>query len=288
MDNITEQASVAFLTRPDGRISYAVQGNGPLVVAVPGMGDLRSSYRELVAPLLDAGYRVAVTDLRGQGQSDTNFREHGDIATARDIIALIDELGGPAVVLGNSMGASAAVWAAAERPDAVAGLVSYAPLLREPPTSAVARAFNRALYRVALMRPWGASFWAGYYRSINKGTTAPWLGEQVDAIRANLKEPGRLRSFRALAMGLDHSVVEARIDEARAPHRAFIGSLDPDYPDAAAEVDWLNSIGVHAELVENAGHYAHAQRPDAVLPATLRFLEGLRAASGDGWAARNA
>ena len=77
------------------------------------MGDLRGTWRELVGPLVEAGFRVAVTDLRGHGDADTTFTEHGDIATAGDILALIDELGGPALVLGNSMAGSAAVIAAA-------------------------------------------------------------------------------------------------------------------------------------------------------------------------------
>jgi pimeloyl-ACP methyl ester carboxylesterase len=111
-----------YLVRPAGRLSYAIAGAGPLIVAVPGMGDLRSSYLELAGPLVDAGFRVALLDLRGHGDSDTGFVEHGDEATASDILALIDELGGPAVVIGNSMAGSAALIAAADRPDAVAGL----------------------------------------------------------------------------------------------------------------------------------------------------------------------
>lgn len=101
--NTSTASQVRYLQRPEGRISYTVEGSGPLVVAVPGMGDLRSSYRELVGPLVRAGYRVAVTDLRSHGDSDTGFRTFGDIATGEDLLALIAELGGPAVVLGNSI-----------------------------------------------------------------------------------------------------------------------------------------------------------------------------------------
>jgi pimeloyl-ACP methyl ester carboxylesterase len=277
---------VRFLSRPDGRIAYTVQGTGPLVVAVPGMGDLRSSYRELVGPLRDAGFRVAITDLRGQGDSDTTFSDYGDIATARDIVALIDELGGAAVVLGNSMGASAAAWAAAERPDAVAGLVSYAPLLREPKASAFARRMNHLIYHVLFARPWGASVWARFYGSVlNRGAKAPWLDQHVVAIAASLKRPGYLRALRRLVLALDHSVVEARIPEMSAPHRAFIGRLDRDYPDQTAEVDWLIGHGIRAELVDDAGHYTHTQRPDVTVPATLSFLAELRGEDGSSWKA---
>lgn len=67
-------------------------------------------------------------DLRGHGGSDATFGDYDDVAAATGSIALIEVLGGgPAVVVGNSMGAGAAAWAAAERPDLVAGLVLVGP-----------------------------------------------------------------------------------------------------------------------------------------------------------------
>src|ERR671920_778598 len=96
------------LQRPDGRIAFDVTGSGPLVVCVPGMGELRSSYRHNVDRWVTAGYRVATMDLRGHGDSDTTFSRYDDVATGTDVLALIEELGGPAVVVGNSMGAGAA------------------------------------------------------------------------------------------------------------------------------------------------------------------------------------
>lgn len=273
---------VRFLERPEGRVSYTVEGSGPLIVAVPGMGDLRSSYRELVGPLVAEGYRVAVTDLRGHGQSDTTFHLHGDIATAGDLLALIDELGGPAVVLGNSMGAAAAAWAAAERPDAVAGLVLYGPLLREPAASALATASLHGMYRILFTGPWGAGAWSSYYdKSLNKGRRAPWLADHVAAITASMREPGRLRSFRELTLQLTHKPVEARLAEVSAPMLAYVGELDPDFADPGVERDWLASIGAQTVLVAESGHYPHAQRPDVTVPGTLDFVNSLRASAGD-------
>ncbi len=111
----------AYLARPDGRIAYDVSGTGPLLVLVPGMGDLRGGYRFLAPALRGAGYRVACADLRGHGDSDATFTAYGDQETAGDTIALIEELGEPAVVIGNSMGAGPATLAAAERPSLSAG-----------------------------------------------------------------------------------------------------------------------------------------------------------------------
>ncbi|MEY9952538.1 alpha/beta fold hydrolase [Leifsonia sp. EB34] len=283
--NTSIASQVRYLQRPEGRISYTVEGSGPLVVAVPGMGDLRSTYRELTGPLREAGYRVAVTDLRAHGESDTTFREFGDIATARDLIALIDELGGNAVVLGNSMGAAAAAWAAAERPDAIAGLVLYGPLLRDPAMSRLTVAAIHGMYRVLFTGPWGPGFWAGYYRSINKGRKAPWLAEHTADLKRNMREPGRLRSFRHLTLQLTHSVVEPRLPEVKAPILAFVGTLDPDYPDPAAEADWIESLGAEVVRVPESGHYPQAQRPDLIVPATLRFLAERRAS---GWGEKRA
>lgn len=280
--NASIASQVRYLQRPEGRISYTVEGSGPLVVAVPGMGDLRSTYRELTGPLLEAGFRVAVTDLRAHGESDTTFREFGDIASARDLIALIDELGGRAVVLGNSMGAAAAAWAAAERPDAIEGLVLFGPLLRDPAMSHLAVASIHGMYRVLFIGPWGPAVWAGYYRSINKGRTAPWLKEHAADLKRNLSEPGRLRSFRHLTLQLTHSVVEPRLPEVQASMLAFVGTLDPDYRDPEAEADWIESLGAEVVRVPESGHYPQAQRPDIVVPATLAFLRARRDA---GWEA---
>src|ERR1017187_9320138 len=111
-----QNTATNHLARPEGRIAYDLAGEGPLVVLVPGMGDLRAAYRFLAPALRDAGYRVACTDLRGHGDSDATFASYGDVETAGDILALIEELGGPATVVGNSMGAAAATIAAAEQP----------------------------------------------------------------------------------------------------------------------------------------------------------------------------
>src|SRR5450755_3526541 len=111
----------SYLSRPEGGIGYDVAGDGSLVVLVPGMGDLRAGYRFLARALRAAGYRVACTDLRGHGDSDAAFTSYGDEETADDVAALISELGGPGVIVGNSMAAGSAVLAAARRPGLVSG-----------------------------------------------------------------------------------------------------------------------------------------------------------------------
>ncbi|NUU17045.1 alpha/beta hydrolase [Cellulomonas humilata] len=271
--------TLQHLQRPEGRIAYTVDGpaTGPLVVLVPGMGDLRSTWRELVGPLADAGHRVAVLDLRGHGDSDTTFSTHGDVVTGQDTLALVEHLGGPAVLVGNSMGAGAVAWVAAERPDLVAGLVLTGPFLRDRPMPAIAVATMHGLERLLFSRPWGAAVWASYYRGyLNRGIKAPWLDEHVADVRAAMTDPAHLRSFRHLSVQLTHAPVEARVAEIVAPAVAFVGAIDPDFADPAAEADWLRSVlDGEVVVIPDVAHYPQIQAPEVVVPRTLAFLADL-------------
>ncbi|GEL93764.1 alpha/beta fold hydrolase [Cellulomonas composti] len=278
--------TVHHLDRDEGRIAYTLDGpdDAPLVVLLPGMGDTRSTWRELTGPLLAEGYRVAVADLRGQGDSDLTFRTFGDVATAQDAIALVEHLGGPAVLVGHSMSAGAAAWAAAERPDLVAGLALSGPFLRDPSGNRGGGA-ARIAFQAVFVPPWGAFAWTSYYRSpLHRGAQQPWLDEHVAELRASYRSRARLRQLRRLAGQLTHAVVEARLAEVDAPTIAFVGALDPDFPDPRAEATWIRSaLDAQVVLVDDAAHYPHAQRADVVVPEVLGFLAGLPREVG-GWA----
>lgn len=168
---------MVMVGRGGGRIAVAAGGAGPLVVCVPGMGESRASFRHLVPGLVAAGYRVAVMDLRGHGDSSVRFDAYDDPAAAGDVLAVIDALGGgSATIVGNSMGAAAAVLAAAERPPTVDRLVLIGPFVRDHGS-----ALTRWLMRVLLARPWGPAVWRTYYGSLsgNDGPptkTSMWIG----------------------------------------------------------------------------------------------------------------
>ena len=63
-----------YVDRPDGRLSYDDNGvDGPLVVAAPGMGDIRHVYRLIRDDVAAAGIRLVTMDLRGMGDSSTGW-----------------------------------------------------------------------------------------------------------------------------------------------------------------------------------------------------------------------
>jgi pimeloyl-ACP methyl ester carboxylesterase len=257
-----------YLDRPGGRIAYDVRGRGPLVICVPGMGDLRSVYRFL-APLLEGqGYRVATMDLRGHGDSDATFASYDDVAAGGDLVALARHLGDPAVLIGNSMGAGAAAWAAAESPELVAGLVLMGPFVRNTPVGAAAM----LAFRLALLRPWGRASWTAYYASQYPGHRPADLRQHQARLRENLRRPGHWRAFSATTH-TSHEPVEARLAEVHAPTLVVMGDRDRDFRDPAAEAE-LVAERLHGRvvMVTGAGHYPQAQHPEVVADAVTAFL----------------
>lgn len=266
-----------LLVRPEGRLAYHLvgptgpeAGAAPLVVCVSGMGDLRQSYRLLVPLLVARGFRVATLDLRGHGDSDATFDRYDDVALGSDILALVEHLGGPGLVVGNSMGAGAAVWAAAERPDLVSGLALLGPFVRDGESGWLAT----LMFRLALVKPWGPSAFLGFYPKWLPGTKPEGYDEHVLRLRDNLRRPGHWKAF-VRTTRTSHAPAEARIGDVTAPTVVVMGEADVDWKDPAAEARWVGDR-LHAEVVllPGVGHYPQAQAPEQTAAAILRLTDG--------------
>jgi pimeloyl-ACP methyl ester carboxylesterase len=232
------------------------------------MGDLRGAYRFLAPALREAGYRVAATDLRGHGDSDTTFTSYGDLETAEDVAALIEHLGSPAVVVGNSMAAGAAVLAAAHRPELITGLVLVGPFVRNP----AAGAMQRLMLRAAMARPWAAITWRAYLPKLYAGRRPADFAAYRDQVVAALRRPGYAKAF-SLTTRTDHAAAEAKLSHVSAPALIVMGDMDPDFPDPRVEADWIAAaLKAEALIVPDAGHYPQSQRADVVTPAIVGFL----------------
>lgn len=261
-----------YLSRPEGRVAYDIRGTGPLVVLVPGMGELRSSYRHLTPSLVAAGYTVATTDLRGHGDSDTSFTSYGDVATADDIHALIDELGRPAVIIGNSLAAGAAVIVAADHPAQVDGLVLVGPFVRNPPANILVT----ALFRAMMAPLWIAPVWKSYMPTLYAGRKPDDFEEYRTAVVASLKRSAYGKAFSLTTRQTNHDPAEAKLAAVTAPTLVIMGEKDPDFKNPAAEATFIGDA-LHAEvvMVGEAGHYPQAQQPEITSRAVLAFLAKL-------------
>lgn len=255
----------------DGSISYDDVGSGPLVVMLPGLGDIRQEYRYLAPRLADAGFRSVTADLRGHGGSSVGWPDYSSASAGQDLVALIEELdGGPAVVVGNSFGAGPAAWAAAERPELISRLVLIGPFVRDHELPL----HMRLLMRIAFSGPWKVRAWDMYYASLFPTRKPEDLESHRAALRANLSEPGRFAAVQAMLNRSD-AEIEARLERVTAPTLVIMGSKDPDFPDPAVEANWIaQRLGGEAgtRMIEGAGHYPQTEMPDETAQAVLDFI----------------
>lgn len=268
-------SATRFLTVGEGRIAYDdTGGSGPLLLAIPGMGDLRSEYRALRPLLQQAGYRVVTMDVRGHGETSARWSDYSAHAVGRDALALIEYLGaGPAVILGNSFAAGSALWAAHDAPGRVRGVVLLGPIVRDGPPSR----FAKIAVAVGFGGPWRVAIWTTYWNTLFPSRKPADHAKAKAALAANLREPGRMDALRTM-VGLSKAATEAIVARSRVPALVVMGTRDPDFPDAEAEARWLGqALGSEPLILEGAGHYPHLEMPERVAPALLDFLARLSA-----------
>lgn len=264
-----QPTSTLFLQRPDGRIAYELIGQGPLVLCVAGMGDLRSSYRYLAPGLVTAGYRVALMDLRGHGDSDTTFSAYDDVALASDMTALLQELGEPATIIGNSMAAAAGVIVAAEQPELVRDLVLISPFVRDPKNSKFVKPFLNFL----TLPLWAPATFNAMLPQWFKGDKPADYAAYRQKLIESIKRPGYRTAF-SRTTRTSHDPAEQVIHRVRKPSLTLMGKLDPDFPNAVAEMEWITqSLNGQGHMLANASHYPQSQQPEQILEYVLPFMK---------------
>lgn len=280
MTNSYKAQMTGTLEVDGGRLAYDVSGEGPLIVLAHGMGENRTSYGAVAARLVAAGFRVARLDLRGHGESSTGWSAYTRTAVAGDILALIRELGGPAVVVGHSFSGGAATIAAAQESSLVSAVVEIAPFTRAQRFD-VGAMFSHAGYRKGATLLMGATMlrstglWKRYLDHAFPGVRPAGLGEHISALESDLRRPGRMAVVGKMGMAAPTDA-GARLADVRQPVLVLMGTLDPDWPDPKAEAEGVVAslpAGVgRVELIEGAGHYAHVQSPDEVATAIIGFV----------------
>jgi pimeloyl-ACP methyl ester carboxylesterase len=274
-----EEALTNLLTIGTNHIAYDLTGEGPLVVLAHGIGDSRHSYRFIAPALAAAGYRVANVDIRGCGDSSVGWDGYSRTDIAGDLVALVRELGGPAVVVGQSISGGAATIAAATAPEVISGLIELAPFTRAVsyPLSGLLRVKRYRSGMVLLLRTLllgSLPGWKGYLDLAYPSKPDDWDAE-LARIDAKLREPGRMAVVQAMCKSNPRDA-GAQLANVRCPVLVVEGSADPDWVDPPAEGgriinDLPNGLG-ELVVLEGVGHYPHAQAPQQLLASTLPFL----------------
>jgi pimeloyl-ACP methyl ester carboxylesterase len=162
-----------FLEFPvDGATLGALRWSGllgaPTVVAVHGVSANAWAWDPIAHHLAGAADLVAL-DLRGRGRSYGQPGPYGIDRHAADVVSIIEQLGGPVVIVGHSMGAAVAQMAAEQRPALVRDLLL---IDGGPPPSAdgdrdaqFLQVFGADLERLSTIWPDRVSYhamWAGH------------------------------------------------------------------------------------------------------------------------------
>lgn len=256
-------------------LNYQVKGTGDLVVLIMGTGSPGRVWDlHQVPALVKAGYRVATFDNRGIAPSGESLGGMTIDDLVADTAGLIELLGGPAYVVGTSMGARVAQELALARPDLVRKAVFLAGHARMDQFQLTLTEGERQLSDsgVELPAKYRAAVTAVMNLSpatlVDANAARDWLdvfeftgGKTSPGVRAQLgmdREFDRRAAYRAvtvpcLAVGFaDDRMIPAYLSK----------EVAEVIPNAAYEE------------IPDAGHYGYLERPEAVNKVILDFLAG--------------
>ncbi|SUA48098.1 N-acyl homoserine lactonase [Nocardia africana] len=282
-----------YVTLEHGRLACDVAGDGPLVVLSHGMGTLRQDFRFLLGPLAAAGYRVVNVDMRGHGESSTEWPSvTGKAAISRtdvaeDLLGVIRHFGGPAVIVGHSLSGGSATIAAAQAPELVRGIVEIGPFTRTQRLHVGAllgsRRYRRGMVRLALTMSLKSLPWWRRYLDVAYPARPADYDHYLADVESTLRRPGRWAEFMKTGQTTPADA-HARLGDVRCPALVIMGSADPDFADPEAEANAIVAALPHGAgrvvMIENGGHYPHAQSPDDVAAAIISFLGQCAAPDG--------
>ncbi|KFM28036.1 Haloalkane dehalogenase [Auxenochlorella protothecoides] len=280
-------------------INYLSAGTeGPAVLLVHGFGASAYHWRYVV-PQLARSCRVFAIDLLGFGWSDKPLVDYSGYNVWADQCAafLQEVVGGPAVVVGNSMGGFNALNMAARTPDLVSGVVLM---------NAAGRFDAGSASVTPVATPAQRSLWAGL-----QDTAGTFLKRRAIYLSFLVaRDPRRIRSvLKQVYVGqdsIDADLVTSIATPAQNPNAAEVfyrvitasgesmnsllgrlhkgtrvlllwGSKDPWC--VPANASRIMALYPEAERVDlPSGHCPHDDTPDLVIPELQRWVAGLRQA----------
>ncbi len=252
-------------------LAISESGAGSPLVILHGLFGSKRNWAS-VANRLAATHRVIAVDLRNHGESPWDAR-HDYPALAGDVAGVIDRcVGGPAAVLGHSMGGKAAMVLALARPDLIERLVvvdiapvrstatpiEYVRAMRALPLAA----FSQRLDVKEALAPAIPDPLVRGFLTLNLGSGPAGLTWTVnlEAIEHNFD---MILGFPDVPAGWSFAkpalfLTGGRSEYVRPEHHAEILRLFP-----AATI----------EVIERAGHWVHADAADAFVAAVDAFLD---------------
>lgn len=246
------------------------------------------TYRTLLSPVAETGYRVLAIDMRGHGRSELEADPgdgHGSWANyGSDLIGLLETLEAPpALVAGHSMGGTSALVAAGLRPDLLGRLVLLDPVvMREDVARTLGATTGSSPLAIGALRRRNQfdSREAAYDAYFGRGAFKTWPAAMLaDYLADGLVENGEGGFRLACAPAWEAANFSAR------EHRPWPGFFESTCPIRIlkAEVgstcqvddrlDELRATGrITVETIPGTGHFLPMEVPEVVRAALLEAL----------------
>ena len=247
------------------------QHDAPVVLVLHGITSCTTTWDWLVPHLVDT-HRILRLDFRGHGQSGRAPGTYHFPSYLADAIAVCEQLaGGPAFVLGHSLGGGTAAALAQQRPDLVRGLLLEDPALASRDQLQGEHDGNTLLGAFQLIRQ-------GVPRLQQSGMSVEQLTGIVAAgprpaggTLGDTMYPDAIRAMAVAMLQLDATVLDPVLDgsmitsfdpAATIPVPATVLAADAASPDAvvrAIDIERLAQYSPHVavRMLAGAGHLIH-------------------------------
>jgi pimeloyl-ACP methyl ester carboxylesterase len=243
------------------------------IVLLHGWGASAYNYRGVIAPLVEAGYRVLAPDLRGHGSSETTLASGlwSRQAIVEWVRRLLDALNvNRCVLVGQSIGGAIALDAAGAIPDRVKAAILLAPIGFTPVRRVRLARWFRWIHPSHTPR-WVVSF---ILRRIY-GTRGRWSGVDLEQYWLPLRRADVVSAILQSAREFDFTPRDPVVlDGCRLVIR--FGELDRLIPHAAAMRHAARFAGAETEVLPGVGHVPAEEIPGEIAELIVRVANEAR------------
>jgi pimeloyl-ACP methyl ester carboxylesterase len=254
---------MAFLQRDDGvSLYYEVHGTGPKTILLThGYSATSQMWTGQIEPL-SRDHRLVTWDMRGHGRSDSpdDPALYSEPATVADMAALLDAVGAKTAIVGGlSLGGYMSLAFNRVHPERVEALliIDTGPGFKKDESR---EGWNKTSLRTA------ERYETEGLALLNSGSA-----ERRQAQHTSAK--GLALAARGMLTQRDAGVINS-LPDIKVPAIVVVGSEDAPFL-AASDYMAAKIPGAQKAVINNAGHAANIDEPQAFNDAILNFLRGL-------------
>ena len=254
-------------------------GNGVPIVFVHGSWDDHRSWSPC-AEQLAARHRIVSYDRRGHSASTAPERQGSIIEDVADLVAILEHVGTPSVLVGHSYGATVCILTTLDHPQLVIGAVVHEPplfavLKRDKQNAALLESVGASMAEAARLIElghgedgartfvddvaFGPGSWENTFNDDQRATMVANAGTWLDQYR----DPDRL------------ALSPTRLAEADRPLLITRGTQSPAIYGPSLDIALAGAPNVACSYIDGAGHAAPLTHPDDLARVITDFIDGL-------------